>query len=1003
MKVLKIIGWTLLSLVLVVLLAIGVAIYWVFTPERLTPIVSNVATSVLTCESHIDEVELTFFSTFPRFGLKASNLLLINPTEGAQSDTLLYAPTVTVTVDVKEYLDDKDIHVYDLSVNDVVTNIYIGEEGANNFSIVSLSSDSTETDSTSSLPINDIKVDFLHINATDANVRLKQTDYARHLRLLLELPLTGDLNKMHFSLSEALLQINDMALRLNGNIDMPEDGIHLDATLHTEQWDIPTLLALIPKGMIDELLEKIQLTQGSVQLCAAVKGVYNEQTMPLIDADLVIKDLEGSYADLPAYPLRDVQADLSAHIDLNDTTASCATIRNIQASTRNTSIKAQGEVKQLLADIFLDVNAEATTRLSDLRQFVPKNIHGESVIKAKAKAAIALDDLTNMRLQNGKITGDIRLTKTDLSMGDSLHLNLPKADLTFAIPNRQPTKSTLSWLNATVKLSALEAEMIGTGRVDMGSTSLHLQAGDILSKNPLIFAAVDLNSDALSATADSIEAKISAPQLSAYIEYNTKDTTVMPVVQAHIDFGDLKAIYKEIDAHLTQSALSASLSGGRKDKSAPRLKADLETQKVVAKIGSTIRFNGEQLHLGAAARYNKEGTNILLQWNPRLSIRLKKALAIVPQLALPVNIPSIDFDYSNRLFSIREAQVQLGRSDFALSGEVKDIGKWMREEGVLEGELNFTSEFTDINQMMSLLSSDTAEDEATTSSSEENKNNSTTPTSEKEEPSPFLVPRNVNVALNTHIKKAEMFNEKLSDLKGKLYVNDGVLVLEEMGFVCKAAKLQLTAMYRTPRRNDLYVGLDYHMLDVDIEELIEMIPQLDSMMPMLRSFKGDAEFHLAAETYLKADYSIKYSTLRGACSLSGKNLTVLDSETFTKISKLLMFNKKTENKIDSLNAEITVYKKEIDVYPLCVSLDNYMVALGGRHNLDMTFNYDINVLSPLYLGVNVTGKPDDLDIKLAPCKFAKDFRPIFHGKVDTQSAELRQLIRDSMRKNVKIK
>ena len=132
-------------------------------------------------------------------------------------------------------------------------------------------------------------------------------------------------------------------------------------------------------------------------------------------------------------------------------------------------------------------------------------------------------------------------------------------------------------------------------------------------------------------------------------------------------------------------------------------------------------------------------------------------------------------------------------------------------------------------------------------------------------------------------------------------------------------------------------------------------------------------------------------------------MVVLDGETFTKISKLLMFNKKTENVIDSINAEITVYKDEIDVYPLAISLDNYMVALGGRHKTDMTFDYDINVLRPIYLGVHVGGSADNLQIKLAKCKFAQDFRPIRHKKTDSQSQELRRMIRQSMEKNVRIK
>ena len=282
-------------------------------------------------------------------------------------------------------------------------------------------------------------------------------------------------------------------------------------------------------------------------------------------------------------------------------------------------------------------------------------------------------------------------------------------------------------------------------------------------------------------------------------------------------------------------------------------------------------------------------------------------------------------------------------------------------------------------------------------------NQPTTNDSTKAETDPFLVPTDVDLALTTHMREVEIFNQNAKDLKGGIYIKDGTVILDEVGFVCRAAKLQLTAMYRTPRRNHIYTGLDYHMIDVDIDELMTMIPNLEEMVPMLSSFKGAAQFHLAVETYLNSQYKPKMSTLRGAASLTGKDLVVLDGETFSKISKLLLFNKKTENKIDSINAELTIYKNEIDVYPLCVQMDNYMVALGGRHNTNMTFDYDINVLSPIYLGVNVSGTMDDLQIKLAKCKFAQDFKPHWYQKADTQSRELRERIKQSMEKNVRIK
>ena len=466
--------------------------------------------------------------------------------------------------------------------------------------------------------------------------------------------------------------------------------------------------------------------------------------------------------------------------------------------------------------------------------------------------------------------------------------------------------------------------------------------------------------------------------------------------------------FKDITADLKASQLEASLSGGRKDKSAPRLKAKLKTDALNARMGEELKAKTGKLALEVGARYNKNGENVLLQWNPRLNINLKDGEMNLPEmLSEPVYIPSIEFSYSNREMNIDNSRIELGNSDLNLKGNVRNIGKWFKHQDILSGELDIVSNHCDANQLLAWFSADEGSEEESNSPKDD-------PTAERSDSDsglsgeaglkdPFLVPTDVDLALNTHMQSVDIFNQNAKDLKGGIYVRNGILILDEVGFVCRAAKLQLTGMYRTPRRNHLYAGFDYHMIDVDIDELLTMIPDLEQMMPMLSSFKGAAEFHLAAETYLNSQYKPKMSTLRGAASLTAKDLVVLDSETFSKISKLLLFNKKTENKIDSINAEITIYKNEIDVYPLCVQMDNYMVALGGRHNTNMTFDYDINVLSPIYLGVNVSGNMDDLQIKLAKCKFAQDFRPRWYDKTDTQSRELRERIKQSMEKNVRIK
>jgi hypothetical protein len=180
-----------------------------------------------------------------------------------------------------------------------------------------------------------------------------------------------------------------------------------------------------------------------------------------------------------------------------------------------------------------------------------------------------------------------------------------------------------------------------------------------------------------------------------------------------------------------------------------------------------------------------------------------------------------------------------------------------------------------------------------------------------------------------------------------------------------------------------------------------MIPIADTLVPMLKYFAGKAEFHLAVETYLKSNYDIKISTLRGATAISGQNLTITDNTIFPKIYNKLVKDK-VQTKVDSLELELTIFKDEIDIYPFLMSIDRYKAVIAGRHNLDMTYDYHISLIEPLRLGLNVfTNKKGVFDYKPVPCKYPKMFRPGKESTVDKKILELKKIISDALKANVK--
>ena len=1002
-RVLIITGWSLVGLFGAIIIALSIACYLIFTPARLTAIAHQVADQYVTCEYELDEVELTYFSTFPYFGVSVKDVCLINPMEGAQSDTLVAVPELLVSLKLIDAIRG-NICIKRFHLRDATANIYIASDGTTNFDVFKSEDDDEEEEEDeggwqlkSVRWEEDLKVSARHLSFVDEKdtiaasldeasivlasqkrddldgarldlsaqhvcAALKGEEYAQDLELRLHLPVYYK-NLEHVYIDKAKLQLNDFGLLLDGEAGTPDlsSGVYTcDATVSTDgTWQIQEILALVPERFKASL--KDIKVDGLMALEANVKGTYADSIMPVLTAHLDIKEGKGAYKPLP-YTVRDLQLDADARLDLNKQQPSTVTINKLSAKTKESRIAAKGKVEDLLEDMLLDLHLDIDANLPDFAYFMPKEMDLKGQTKGKANAKIRLSDLSEMRLEKGTIDADLTLTDIAYTM-DSMEATLPYTKAKVFIPNKNPSRKSVNWACVDLDTKQVDFSMDTTINAALGASLIRIEVANVLNNEQDYFASIHTAS--------------------------------------------LDGRFEDIHADLTNAELEAYLAGGKK------MSAKIQTDALQAEMGEELMAKTEALRIEAAARYNSKEENLLLQWNPRLTIHLKNGEVRMPErLPEPVYIPSIEFAYSNKAMNIANSRIELGNSDLNIKGNVRHIGGWFRHKKILEGELDIVSDHCDANQLMAWFSADEETSQESEAESQESKAESqeeltstpeqNTPDSTKEM-EPFMVPLDVDLALNTNLKEVEIFNQVAKDLKGGIFMQEGNLILDEVGFVCRAAKLQLTAMYRSPRRNHLYLGMDYHMVDVDIDELLTMIPNLEEMVPMLSSFKGAAEFHLAAETYLNSQYQPKMSTLRGAASLTGKDLVVLDGETFDKISKLLLFSKKTENKIDSINAELTIYKNQIDVYPLCVQMDNYMVALGGRHNTNMTFDYDINVLSPIYLGVKVSGSMDDLQIKLAKCKFAQDFKPHWYQKVDNQSRELRERIKQSMEKNVRIK
>ena len=393
-------------------------------------------------------------------------------------------------------------------------------------------------------------------------------------------------------------------------------------------------------------------------------------------------------------------------------------------------------------------------------------------------------------------------------------------------------------------------------------------------------------------------------------------------------------------------------------------------------------------------------SQVLRRFTPRAVVDMHSAVLYMPSLPDAVRLSQFNVAYNEKTCEIKTANVKVGHSDFQLYGTVENLEQWLSQEDMLRADLNFTSNYTDVDQLMDMISGMGSDADSIEKMREEDKVPS--------DANPFIVPKDIDVTLHTHIKRSIAFGNDLSDVAGTLTINDGVAVLDQMGFVCKAATMQLTALYKSPRPSHLFTSLDFHLLDIQIDELLDMIPAVDTLVPMLAAFNGNADFHLAAETYLNARYQPLMSSLKGAAAITGKDLTILDNNSIAQIAKLMQFkswkDKDNKIKVDSIDVELTCLNKVVEVYPFILNIGKYQLCASGKHSLDNNCGYHIELLkNPLLakVGVDVSGKITSPKITLGEVRYSDFYRPDKQGVVERQTLELKRQIKEALEAKVK--
>ena len=1041
------------------IIAFGVLRWAVLAPEKLTPLVTQEANAYLNdARLECDEVELTYFETYPYFGVKLINGRIINETDSLPCDTLVSFKRTIVAINPTYIFNSKRIAVELFFIDTPRFYGYIAPDGKANWDIVQ-STDTTTQDTTQQQPLPPIDLKkvriksgrlvyddrqqdlytevngfYLNLKGSFANqdsengVRLETGSssilfdspaytLSNHLRMDFKSELSWTYMMREITLKDAELRVNDLPFKASGSIKRREAGQPslVDLGFNLNILDLNEILHFIPEQYLKN--RDKMATTGSILLEGKIQGEVGDSVVPSLD--LCCKIDNGSYhVEGVQQGIDSLRMDVDLAFNGPCPDSSFVKVEELVVKGRNISLDVKGSAYNLFDNPAIRSKIKGNVNLTQL-----------------AKDFLNPDTI----ILEGEMSADLT---TAFTVNDLLDSNMSKVEADGAL--------NIERFKATSPVFGLDAYIAGLS-LKAGSAkkeSRYMQTDELLASN--------LQIDTLNIQyKENINSRISHLELRVNTARNIDTTAVIPVT-TWMTIGQLRSKLPDstwlvLKNTTLDGGIKASANNKRIPKAGFRLRMDtLKYFMVAARTGAVLsnsQFTLEALPYRdavkqrleqsarnrrraairqASARGQRDTTavadtsatsRLLRRWEARGKINFDKLRLFSRYFPIPMYMEGTNVEYNTNRITLKDARLHLGKSDLRLNGQLSQLRAAALRGGTLKGKLTVQSDLIDCNQLLLAMNRGArfaeADEKAPASFNTDSitaleyqnmeigaqdtlRTDTTTQL--------MIIPKFLDLSLRTDAKRIQFKDLELENVVGEVVVRDQVLNLSELRMNSNIGDGSLTMVYSIPDEAHASMGLELGLNKILVNKLIDLFPSMDTLVPMLRSFEGVVDCQITATCQTDSTMSVLLPTLNASCFMRGKDMVLLDGETFAEISKTLMFKNKKRNLIDSIAVDLAIKDSKIEVFPFLVEMDRYKVAVGGTHNMDMTFDYHLSVLKspvPFKLGIDITGNLDDFKFKIVRCKYKDFLQPAKQAELDSTRRNVRELIRDEIRRQIR--
>lgn len=1022
--------WILLTVILLITAALSVGL-WMLTPERLTDMVRKYGTEYLDDgRVEVSRVELTWWSSFPRFELTVDSLAVRSLQAGLPSEasTLLSVERLHGAIDLAALLNGA-ITIHDVTIKKPSVTIYTGADGTTNLDILPSSADDSPTPPDDEMLILPPLALERFVIEGDAPLRYRSVADSIDVALTLRNLSVIQADTPRYAVSFSAMPHTDMvalpdsfAIGLDGNVawdpsdplrikinDMDVTAGELTVTVDAEAnfTDTPVIESLNLKVEALDPAYPINLARmqpdlqaivprvefgGRLNLNAALVKPYalTDTILPAIEAEIELTD--GSLA-VPDMRLRFRNAAFEAGIIYCPTApdSSVVTLKRLELTGDRgaTSVALRGTASNLFTDPKVSGHFNCSIIL---HQLPPKLLKALGVeisgrLKANTDFNLRLSDLSAATFHRARLNGRATVTDLDATLPtDSVHATAQKAELRFGTSTKVDSTLivTVSIDTASVTMPEMSAQLSRL-KIGLGCRN-DATIADTATITPM-GGTIELERLRFTSAADSLRAMLRGLDAKASLLRFEGDRKIPELV---LDMNARRIVYAQglNRMSLSRSKIMANMHLRPRRKRTNRTLTATDSARIRARhdsimtsTASTGTEEDETMDFGLDAKTS----SLLRRLELDGTLSAARGRVFTPLFPLRMGMKNLSFDFTADSLLLNNVDLTAGQSRLKANGAVRNIRRSVagrkRRRSPLKINFNLHADTLNINELTqaafrgAALAARTDSAAMTMAGSidlDDDDLQSSVDSISTADMAAVLVPVNIDADLKFTADNIIYSSMAMHGFTGSLLINKGAISLQNLHAKTDIGSIDLNALYYAPNTRNIDMAMALRLNRFRIGRVIEMMPALDTIMPILGQIGGVIDVNLGATTQLDSLMNIKTPTLHAMMNMKGDSLVVIDESTFKTIAKWLMFKDKQRNMIEHMSVELSVENSMLELYPFMFDFDRYRLGVMGRNDLDLNLNYHVSVLKsplPFKFGINITGPADDMKIRVGKARY----------------------------------